>query len=406
MLARACVAVLPVQGAGLGLVERLRVPLGGSDDEAVRAERLQTTLGEGPCLDAIEAGEAVAVDEPELARRWPAYHRALIRQTSFRSVASLPLRTPGHPPIGALDLYSDAPAVDAAARGAEVQTDVADQIGGLLLDAPLVRAGWTDEPVAAWLAGPGVARRMEVWRAVGMVVHDLGTTQQGGLDLLRGFAVDAGSSLDAVAARLTAAELAPADLRRGAGAPGRPPPSPAPPPAASPSLPPPPSLPFPPPPSPSSPSLPSPLPPLPPLPPSPPSPFCGAPPPPPPYSLSLSSASWPTRCVGGPAASSRNCVVRSTDGARQRRLPLPPPLPSPLLLPPPPPPSLLSAPPSPSLPPPLSPLPLSSSFSSPPLFSPPSPPSPSSSASALDGSGGEALRRCSGWRRRTGPSSG
>ncbi|GAA1845611.1 GAF domain-containing protein [Microlunatus capsulatus] len=220
VLARACVAVLPVQGAGLGLVERLRVPLGGSDDEAVRAERLQTTLGEGPCLDAIEAGEAVAVDEPELARRWPAYHRALIRQTSFRSVASLPLRTPGHPPIGALDLYSDAPAVDAAARGAEVQTDVADQIGGLLLDAPLVRAGWTDEPVAAWLAGPGVARRMEVWRAVGMVVHDLGTTQQGGLDLLRGFAVDAGSSLDAVPARLTAAELAPADLRRGAGAPG------------------------------------------------------------------------------------------------------------------------------------------------------------------------------------------
>ena len=215
VLARACVAVLPVSGAGLGLVERLRVPLGGSDDAVVRAERLQTTLGEGPCLAAIEAGEALAADEAELAARWPVYHRALLRQTPFRSVASLPLRVAGQPPVGALDLYSERPRIDAVVSGEEVQTAVADQISGLLLDAPLVRADWTDEPVAAWLAGPAVAGRMEVWKAVGMLMHSLGTTQRGGLDLLRAFAVDRGSSLDAVAARLTAEELEPADLVSG-----------------------------------------------------------------------------------------------------------------------------------------------------------------------------------------------
>ena len=212
VFARACVAVLPVMGAGLGLVEKLRVPLGGSDDTAVRAERLQTTLGEGPCLGAIEAGEALRADEPEIAARWPVYHRELVRQTPFRSVASLPLRVAGQPPIGALDLYSTSVEMDPAAVGPEVQSAIADQISGLLLGAPLVSADWTDEPVAAWLAGRSVADRMEVWKAVGMLVHGLGVTQGEGLDALRDYAVRQGSTLDAVAARVTALELDPAVL--------------------------------------------------------------------------------------------------------------------------------------------------------------------------------------------------
>jgi hypothetical protein len=217
VLARACVAVLPsITGAGLGLTERLRVPLGGSDDAVVRAERLQTTLGEGPCLDAVEAGEALVVDEATMADRWPTYHRELLRQTPFRAVASLPLRAAGQPPIGALDLYTDRSRMDPAAAGAEVQAAIADQISGLLLDAPLVDVDWTDEPVVAWLGGPSVADRMEVWKAVGMVMHSLGTNQRDGLALLRQHAVAQDSTLDDVAGRLTRLELEPADLT-GAG---------------------------------------------------------------------------------------------------------------------------------------------------------------------------------------------
>ena len=75
--------------------------------------------------------------------------------------------------------------------------------------------GWTDEPVATWLAGPAVAGRMEVWKAVGMLVHTLGTTQRRSLELLLGAAARCGGSLDAVAARLTAGELEPADVPSG-----------------------------------------------------------------------------------------------------------------------------------------------------------------------------------------------
>ena len=212
VLARACVAVLPVTGAGLGLAEKLRVPLGGSDDAVGRAERLQTTLGEGPCLAAIETGRALTADKSEIAARWPAYHRELVRQTPFRAVASLPLRVPGQPPVGALDLYTDDVRMPPDASSAEVQAAIADQISGLLFDAPLVRADWTDEPVAAWLAGPDVAGRMQVWEAVGMVMQTLAATQGEGLALLREYAQGNGATLDTVAERLVTEQLTPADL--------------------------------------------------------------------------------------------------------------------------------------------------------------------------------------------------
>ena len=46
-LTKACVEVLQVDGAGLSAVsDRVQVPLGASDDDAVAAERLQFTVGE------------------------------------------------------------------------------------------------------------------------------------------------------------------------------------------------------------------------------------------------------------------------------------------------------------------------------------------------------------------------
>jgi hypothetical protein len=52
-LARAAVRVLPgVAGAGISVLADpgMRVPLGASDEDAATAERLQFTVGEGPCL--------------------------------------------------------------------------------------------------------------------------------------------------------------------------------------------------------------------------------------------------------------------------------------------------------------------------------------------------------------------
>jgi len=46
---------------------QLRVPLGWSGDAAAAAERTQTTLSEGPCLNAAAASAALVVDADAVA---------------------------------------------------------------------------------------------------------------------------------------------------------------------------------------------------------------------------------------------------------------------------------------------------------------------------------------------------
>ena len=106
LLAQACVKVLHVTGAGISITDGLRVPLGASDAMAARAEALQTTLGEGPCLDATATSEPLVADETTMAARWPMFHRELLAKTPFRAVASVPLKSAQLRRFGALDLYS------------------------------------------------------------------------------------------------------------------------------------------------------------------------------------------------------------------------------------------------------------------------------------------------------------
>src|SRR3954462_2254211 len=72
-LTRACVAALPVDGAGLTIHDTggVRTPIGASDPVAAHAERLQFTHGVGPCLRAHDDGVAIAFDPALLARSWP-----------------------------------------------------------------------------------------------------------------------------------------------------------------------------------------------------------------------------------------------------------------------------------------------------------------------------------------------
>jgi hypothetical protein len=104
-LATTCAVVLPVDGVGLGVVSGgFRVPLGSSDDDAGTAERLQFTVGEGPCLQAISDGREVRASAEDTARLWPTFYDELVRRTPYRSIASVPLHIA--PAVhGALDLY-------------------------------------------------------------------------------------------------------------------------------------------------------------------------------------------------------------------------------------------------------------------------------------------------------------
>jgi hypothetical protein len=203
-LAQACAQVLPVDGAGIGLFfsDGRRLPLGASDPVSGEAERLQFTLGDGPCLSSHASGEAVVADEPTIRSRWPAFHDALLTRTPVRGTVSLPLGG-GLEAIGALDLYLVPPRAvggvslpDARAVAAEVAEAL--QVGGCDGER-------SDGP--AWLDTPAAGRRSRVWQAMGFVNSALGLSSPDALALLRAHAYAEGSSLDELAVRVVAREV-------------------------------------------------------------------------------------------------------------------------------------------------------------------------------------------------------
>jgi len=203
----ACVEVLEVAGAGLSLVEKVRLPLAASGAEVQRAERLQTTLGDGPCLSAVAAAEPLVAGEASLAAQWPIYHHQLTQETSFQSVASLPLALPGKRPFAALDLFSTGVDPDPWLIEDPLRRDLAGVITGLLTTAPLTAVPWTSEPVAVWLAAGSVEDRMNIWTAVGMIMAVTEMDQADGLAVLRGYAFSHDSTLDEIAQLLTTGQL-------------------------------------------------------------------------------------------------------------------------------------------------------------------------------------------------------
>jgi hypothetical protein len=211
VLARACVRVLGVAGAGLSITDELRVPLGASDDLVARAERLQTTLGEGPCLSATAAREPLIADQDLMATRWPMFHRELLEQTPFRSIASLPLNSLDYQRLGALDLYSTEPHFVASTRVADIIINVADPIAAILFDAattPLQRGAVS----SAWLTNPRARTRMNVWVAVGMLIEHATLSNADALAALRAYAFSHDMTLENVATKMSTRRLDPDTL--------------------------------------------------------------------------------------------------------------------------------------------------------------------------------------------------
>lgn len=208
VLAQACVAVLPVEGAGLSMTDELRIPLGASDELAATAERLQITLGEGPCLAATASSSAMVFDLETIARRWPLFHSEVLASTPFRSAASVPLRSPDLPRFGALDLYSTRP--DGIGRDIldEVDGGIADAIAAVLFAAPtaVYQHGIT---LPRWLNVHSVTYRMNVWVAVGMLMEHADVSNPDALAVLRAYAFGHSATLDDVAKQVTSRRLAP-----------------------------------------------------------------------------------------------------------------------------------------------------------------------------------------------------
>jgi diguanylate cyclase (GGDEF)-like protein len=126
-LVKRIVEVMPITAAGVTLISPGLSPryVAASNDSALRFEKLQTELGEGPCLAAYDAGEAIGVPDLRSDERFPMFApRAL--DAGLSAVFTFPLHH-GDMRLGALDLYRDTPgklSVDAMST-AQTLADVA-----------------------------------------------------------------------------------------------------------------------------------------------------------------------------------------------------------------------------------------------------------------------------------------
>ena len=209
-LARACAAALGIDGAGLSLhVGVLRTPIGASDAQTAHAERLQFTVGDGPCLRAHDEGGVIAFSLEDIARNWPQLWASLLNDTSYRGVLSVPLPAPMGPLV-VLDLYVRDPATLTSLNRGDLQAVAQATTQELALT---VTGPEFPDDGSSWLDGPDAQRRANVWQAMGLVGISFGLDAADAIATMRASAISAGRVVDEVAEDIVAGRLLPGDLQ-------------------------------------------------------------------------------------------------------------------------------------------------------------------------------------------------
>ena len=174
-ICRLCVQVLGVTGAGVSMVTAAgnRGVVCTTDEVSARIEDLQLTLGEGACVDAVQADTPVLVgdlDEPGdiVVARWPAFMEGAAR-AGVRAVFAFPLRI-GAITVGVLDLYRDRPG-DLTAGQLAAALMAADAAALALL---YLGSGGRGGPAGDM--GGRAGYQVQVHQATGMVKVQLGVT--------------------------------------------------------------------------------------------------------------------------------------------------------------------------------------------------------------------------------------
>ncbi len=128
------VDVLPVSGAGVTLITSTSLPhyVAASDSSALKFERLQSELGEGPCIGAFVSDRAVVVPDLRTDDRYRTFAAEAV-DIGLAAVFTFPLRQ-GSKRLGALDLYRDSPGHLSAQEMATAQT-LADVTSAYLVNA-------------------------------------------------------------------------------------------------------------------------------------------------------------------------------------------------------------------------------------------------------------------------------
>jgi hypothetical protein len=185
-----CVAVLDVDGAALSVISdgAISRSLGSSSEMSRELDELQFTLGEGPCLDAVNSAAPVLIPDlnDSALHRWPGFARAA-SQRGVQAVFALPVAIASLP-IGALDLYRtrtgklEAPMLAGGLIAAELAA-----LPLLDLMAIDLHAAVSDEGSDAWDQLSSLTR-LEVYQAAGILIAQLGVSASEALVRLRAYA--------------------------------------------------------------------------------------------------------------------------------------------------------------------------------------------------------------------------
>jgi GAF domain-containing protein len=108
-LVKRIVEIMPITAAGVTLIAPGLEPryVAASDPTALRFEKLQTELGDGPCLAVYGTGEAIAVPDLRLEGRFPRFTPGALK-SGLAAVFTFPLHHQ-RLQLGALDLYRETP---------------------------------------------------------------------------------------------------------------------------------------------------------------------------------------------------------------------------------------------------------------------------------------------------------
>jgi hypothetical protein len=147
----------------------LREPVYATGPKSQDLEELQFTLGEGPGVDALEAGGPVLAADlaaARAARRWPAFAPAAA-QCGARAIYAIPIAA-GAMRLGVLDVYR-------ANEGLPSSTELADTL--IFADAIMVLAidgrGGVATGLEELIEVSFAERRAHVHQAAGMVAAQL-----------------------------------------------------------------------------------------------------------------------------------------------------------------------------------------------------------------------------------------
>ena len=193
LLRSGCLAT-GVDGAGLSILATsgAREPLYATDDLATQIERLQLTLGEGPCVDSSTSSSPVLIPDladPEdpVASRWPVF-RVEANRLGARAIFAFPISF-GAIGLGAVDLYRRSPGPLTDPQLSSALTTV-DRVGLAMLEAP----GQYDDPSAPAMTS------MVVHQAAGMVMAQLDSSIEEAVVRLRAAAFAENRTVNELAA--------------------------------------------------------------------------------------------------------------------------------------------------------------------------------------------------------------